>query len=148
MSLMVHLCDISFLVRSQSCVSELLTIALKCGGRLKDTEETEKCRMVSGCFSDFILYDVPPSPIFVLCMCSFLTRSRGNAHSSSSSICSVNSLWVITSLLQFLNPPITLLSPLLFCCQTPIFFWCHHCVIVLCESSKRTWQLFYPHLFW
>lgn len=35
-------------------------------------------------------------PIFVLYMCSFLTHSRGNVQSSSSSICSVNSLWVIS----------------------------------------------------
>ncbi len=101
--------------------------------------------MVSGCFSDFILYDVLPPPFFVLCMCSFLTRSRGNAHSSSSSICSVNSLWVITSLLRCLNPPMTLLSSLLSCCQTSS----HSGVIILsffCVSDKNMTAPLCSHL--
>lgn len=69
-----------------------------------------------------------PSLIFVLCMYSFLTRSRGNVHSSSSSICSVNSLWVITSLFQFFYSPIILLSS---------FFWWS--TASFCVLSKRPW---------
>lgn len=84
------------------------------------------------CFSDFILYDVSsPSPVFVLCMCSFLTRSRGNAHSSSSSICSVNSLWVITSLLQFWNRPTTLLPSLPLLMLTTVSPLCHYVVWIV-----------------
>lgn len=137
--------------------SELwLPIALKCDGRLNDTEKTE---MLNGVWLFFLTssYTVFPFPFFVLCMCSFLTRSRGNAHSSSSSICSVNSLWVITSLLQFLNPPITLLSSLFFCCLTLsssgviMSFFCVNCPkqhdssSVITPSGRAAWVFQYFH---
>lgn len=89
-------------------------------------------------------------PIFVLCMCSFLTRSRGNAHSSSSSICSVNSLWVMTSLLQYVTLHYLSLIPLppMF---NPVFLWCHHFILkcpkqhdsssVITPSDRAVWVL-------
>lgn len=74
-----------------------LPIALKCNGQLNGTLKQRNCVVYCLAVSLTSSYMMSPLPVFVLCMCSFLTRSRGNAHSSSSSLCSVNSLWVITS---------------------------------------------------
>lgn len=123
---MAHLYNIFFLVQSQSfvCFWVLTAHYIKMCREAKGPREDRE--MSNDVWLFLWLHSVwsSPSLIFVLCMYSFLTRSRGNAHSSSSSICSVNSLWVITSLFQFLNSPIILLSSL-FWCSTPSF--CVNC---------------------
>lgn len=107
--------SISFLVESQFCVFELW-LPHCIVSWLADREHREISNDVWLFLWFHTIWCFTTSPIFVLCMCSFLTRSRGNVHSSSSSICSVNSLWVITSLLQFLNSVIIL--------PTSLSSWC------------------------
>ena len=135
LSLTSKLCDISFLVQSQSCLwaltADYIEMWWEAKGQREDREMCERCLAFSLTSSDMMF------PPFALCMCSFLTRTRGNAHSSSSSICSVNSLWVITSLIQLLNPPITLLcsSFLSAAANTPPSSGVVLSVIIQCELS-------------